>query len=163
MFNEENFALLDDLSLLESEITNRISSCKDKCPVLIIDDLSALNNYGHDLTAVVKFMLSIERFLDGIGSDTTFIRLLHADTYERDKQVKLMIDWAMNSSHYVISTCGLSSGHSNDIDGVLTVSRGPRFAFRTTTVKEFVPRSVHYKVIDTEVKLIGKGLSSAVL
>lgn len=61
-------------------------------------------------------------------------------------------------SSLVLQVKGLDTGMSREIDGQVSLIRGPLLGN-----SEFSPQSLHFKMMDSQIRLLGQGLSSAVL
>ena len=55
---------------------------------------------------------------------------------------------------FILQIQGLETGYSREVDGQVQLLRGPQLLDA-----EFSPQSLHFKLTDTSVRLLGRGLS----
>ncbi|KAJ1969809.1 Elongator subunit elp6 [Dispira parvispora] len=167
--------ILSFLEQAQSSDSTQASSDKPSSPLtpcLIFDDISVLWNLGMDANAIVQFLLACKLAVE--SRDGALIILVHADTCLASQQQstdRTTTDTNAFSKGYdyfirslqrlatiVLQTEPLTSGHSRDVHGQLSMLRGPQ-----CYSKEFKSRVLHYKIYDNNAEFFAPGFSSAVL
>lgn len=166
---------LSGLIGLVQDFINDTVQLLGKQPCLLIDDLGMLLNVGVEPKELHHFLSYLQRTLSKVCSyhikhirtrrrtltqvGGHLVVLMHADGYRERDDVTVVIDELIYGSHYIIRSQAFVSGQSAELDGELSLDRGP-----LNMDPEFNRQTLHYKLTEqSELKLYGKGLSSAVM
>jgi hypothetical protein len=148
-----------DLSTLSSLLTAiETQMHSSSTSHLIVDDMGILLALGFDLHFILKFTLALRKLTTDNGM--TLVIRVQKDGMDHDPALKHLIHHLINQSNIVLESVGLSTGISNDIDGQLCLRRGAKWIDCQTP---FHPQTLHFKITDNNVRLIGRGLSSSVV
>ncbi|KAM4688420.1 elongator complex protein 6 isoform 2-T2 [Discoglossus pictus] len=151
-----------DLRPLYEFVSSALAPSADQrwtCPVLIVDDVSALLSLGVSSLQVLDFMhycrASVCSHYKG-----NVLCLLHSDEDCEDEDNELVMRTLCHQSNVILQAEGLSTGYCKDVHGQLKITRralphGRGERDRTDTYQ--------YKIQDKNVTFFARGLSAAVL
>lgn len=148
-----------DLNHLYSLICAEIP---DDCGYWVIfDDLSIALALGiADSSSLTRFLIKLRVKLEQtFGS---LLILIHKDLLKAEPELEYLVNNVLLKSEFVVETSGLQSGFSKDIDGHVSIYRGYLASVSHESrmkFADFQPQALHYKIYDSDVRIIGKGLS----
>lgn len=143
------------LSLLQSRITEDLDrflgSSEDLGEVLLmVDDVSSLLHLGLSNSEILRFVHSLRAY-EPLRQRGSLVVGSKFNEHEQDPECHQLCTYLSHLADATVDVRGLSTGHSRDISGQISVTR-------TTDGQRPSTKRMHYRLEDKGVKLFPVGL-----